>query len=134
MNFTDLTMAEYAKFCNEIVGADMPMTTKEMKKDDMEAACRFNNYVQGRKTWSNKEQYLYAMSAARWAKCVRDKVETVIDYWIQQQGTYPDQELLEYNMEETYTLLEDRWVPIVGFWIREWSSFSTRWRSERANE
>ena len=124
-HFTDLTMDEYVQFCNDVAGIDMTINTKEIEEDDMEAKCRFQRYIQGQKTWSSKERYAYAMSATRWAKRVRDKLDCVVEYWEQQRATYPDPDLLEHNLEAAYTaqsLQEEKWSPIVCFWIRQYNA------------
>ena len=94
---------------------DMTMTAEEIEKDDMESMCRFEHYMQEYDNWSSRERYIYAMRMTRWAKRVRDKLDHIVEYLKWQEC--PDR---LNEAEEAQTRQEDKWSPIVCFWIREY--------------
>ena len=95
------------------------ISDEEIAKDKYLARRHYVCYRREQGTWSQKVRYNYAMCQTRWAKRVRDKLDSRIAYWMKQRGTFPDKGELNNALEQAYeaqSYREEEWGEVVSYW------------------
>ena len=104
--------------------SDLVINEQEIAYDENIARTSYLHYERERWNWSMEERRHYAVCKLRWAKRVRDKLESVIDYWIKQRGIVHDDEF-EEALEQAHvaeSIREKKWGYVVSYWRTQYEA------------
>jgi len=104
---------------------DLIIHEQEIAYDKKIARTSLLHYKREKWKWSMERRRHYAVGKLRWAKRVRDKQESLIEYWIKQQRGILHNDEFEEALEQAYvaeSIREKKWGKVVSYWRTQYEA------------